>query len=445
MGQLKKFITHVLGFDGWSVADWYWETADGVRFTPISPFFVRPGARLRFVVKRRWMGRCSDCCRRCRRVHEHGKARTWLDLPWCAHPVLLECAPDRLWCPHCGRACVELLPWADRYQRETRRLQQHVALAAQSMPTSHAAVLYGLGWHTVRRAERGALARWLETRVPVPLCMVGIDEKYLGRRHSFEDSFVTIVSNLETGEPIWIGFGRRQATVERWLATLSAEDKSAIKLFAMDMHRPFLEAIRNDQQLQHAATVHDVFHVIKRANDALDELRRETFFRAGPELRAVGRGKRWLYLKTWERCSEEQQQELKRFLAGNGKLARARQVVDELRGVLHAPDRLSMSIGLNHVLTRIAKRANVPMRKLHDSLLSHYLEIVTLGEHHPPTGRIEALNNNWETLLRQARGYRDLDYLLLKLRFAIANPVRTEEGIRRFLALGLPTPYRKAA
>lgn len=444
MGQLKRFIAQVLGFEGWRVVNWYWETSEGIRFIPIRPFVVRRDARLRFVVERRWMGRCSDCARRCRKVQEHTKTRLWRDLPWCEHPVQIEYAPDRLWCPRCGRACVELLPWADRYQRETCRLQQHVALQAQSMPTSHVAVHYGLGWHTIRRAEGHALERWLDTREPVLLRMVGIDEKYLGRRHSFDDKYVTVVSNLETGEPIWIGFGRRQATVETWLATLSPEDKAAIELFAVDMHGPFIQAIRDDEQLRHAAIVHDPFHVIKRANDALDELRREAFFRAGPELRALGRGKRWLYLRAWERCSPEQEADLQRFLAGNGKLARARQVVDELRGVLRAPDRLTMSIGLNHVLTRIAKRANVPMRKLHDSLLNHYLEIVALGEHHPSTGRIEALNNNWETLLRQARGYRDLDYLLLKLRFATVNPIRTDEGVRRFLALGLPAPYRKA-
>ena len=63
-----------------------------------------------------------------------------------------------------------------------------------------------------------------------------------------------------------------------------------------------------------------------------------------------------------------------------------------------------------------------------------------MGEHHPPTGRVEALNNNWETLVRRARGYRDLDYLLRKLRFMTANPVRRQDGVRRFIALGLPVP-----
>jgi transposase len=313
------------------------------------------------------------------------------------------------------------------------------------MPTSHVAGLYGVDWHTVRCAERAALERWQATRSPLPLTMAGIDEKYLGRRNAFEDKYVTIVSNLQTGEPIWIGFGRRQDTVRQWLDTLSPQQKAEITLFAMDMHGPFMAAIRADAALAHTAIVHDPFHVIKRANEAIDELRRQVFFRGGEQMRALGRGKRWLFLRAWEKCTPEQRAELAQLLSYNGKLAHAYQVVEELREVLHAPDDVTMLVGLTHVLRRIQRRDNMPMRKLHDSLQDHLPEIVALGKHRPPVGRVEALNNNWETLVRQGRGYRDLQFLLLKLRFAIANPIRTEHGVARFVALGLPTPYRQAA
>lgn len=65
---------------------------------------------------------------------------------------------------------------------------------------------------------------------------------------------------------------------------------------------------------------------------------------------------------------------------------------------------------------------------------------LALAEHRPPAGRIEALNNNWETLVRRARGCRDHHYLLLKLRFMIVNPIRNDRGVERFLALGLTPP-----
>jgi hypothetical protein len=85
------------------------------------------------------------------------------------------------------------------------------------------------------------------------------------------------------------------------------------------------------------------------------------------------------------------------------------------------------------------------MRKLHDCLRDHRDAILALAEHRPPTGRIEALNNNWETLVRRGRGYGDLEYMLLKLRFAVVNPVHTENATKRFLSLGLAAPAARAA
>ena len=446
MGQLNEFIAEVLGFEGWKIHNWWWVKGDGVRCKPVSRALVSPGAKLVIVVGRQWLGRCSGCGARCRHVHENGKkARVWRDLPWCGHPVEIEYAPDRLICKHCKCSCVELLPWAEPCQRETMRFQQHIALEGSSMPTSHVAARHGLDWHTVRRIERCALKRWDATRLPEPMTMVGIDEKYLGRRHRREDKYVTIISNLGNGEPIRIEFGRGEASVTRWLKTVADEQKANIKLFAMDMHGPFMAAIRADAKLAHADIVHDPFHVMKRAGQAVDELRRQVLFRAGEKLRAVGRGKRWLCLRAWEKCTPEQRVELKAVLRCNAKLGHAYQVLEELREVLRAPDELSMALGLCHVLRRTERRDNVPMRKLHESLARHFKEIVALGKSHPPVGRVEALNNNWETLVRQGRGYRDLEFLLLKLRFAIANPIRHEDGVLRFLALGLPIPYRKAA
>ena len=210
--------------------------------------------------------------------------------------MTIEYAPERLKCPHCRCSCVELLPWAEPGQRQTMRLQQHMAIDAASMPVSHVAARYGVGWHVVHKAERHALERWEATRSPLPLTMVGIDEKYLGRRNKLEDKFVTIVSDLRNGEPVWIGFGRSEATVRSWLDTLTAEQKAkpgtgghghACAIQSRDPQRPRPQA--------RPRSFTDPFHVMKRAGDAIDELRRQVFFRGGEQMRALGRGKRWLF------------------------------------------------------------------------------------------------------------------------------------------------------
>jgi len=445
MSQRTKIVAEIWGYRGWNVTSITYERSDGTPITPVGGF-VAADVRVVIHVERRWTSRCAHCGAITAKVHERLDARRWRDLPWAGRVAEIEYAPVRVACTRCRSTGVERLAWADPYQRQTQRYQQHLALQAASMPVTHVAALNGLDWGTVHRAEHAALERWDKTRTPPPLRHVGIDEKYLGRRNQLADDFVTIVSNVETGEPLWIGYGRREETVAAWLKTLTAAQKATITLAVMDMHRPFANAIRNDPALAHVAIVHDPFHVMKRATEAIDEMRRAAFFRAGDEMRRIGRGSRWLVLRAWEKCSEADQAKLKVLLGYNRQLARAYQIVEELRAVLKAPDRESMVLGLDRILRRTDRRCHKPLRKLHDSLQAPRAAILALGEHRPAAGRVEALNNNWESLVRRGRGYRNHAHLLLKLRFMIANPIRNDDGIQRFLALGLqPPPQRQAA
>jgi transposase len=451
MGQRARILTEIFGFRGWKVVDAFFEDEAGRPVSPPGDYALMPCVRLVLRVKRAWLPRCSQCGAACGAGgHEKLATRRWADLPWAGRPIQIEATPMRVKCKKCQASPVEMLAWADPHQRQSRRLQHHLALQAASMPVLHVAAQSGLTWGIVRRAEGAALARWQAARAntsanDTSLRNVGLDEKWLGRRHKLEHKYVTVVSDLDTGEPIWIGPGRGEDTVKQWLATLTTEQKAGIKLFAADMHAPFRLAIRADPALAHAAFAHDPFHLVKRANEAVTEMRREAFFRATPELRSVGRGTRWLVLRAWERAAPEQQERLRKLFSYNQRLGRAYQVVDEYRAVLRAPDRNAMVTGLARILRRTQERQNVPLRKWHDSIRAHMPGILALGEHRPPAGRIEALNNNWESLVRRARGYRDHQYLLLKLRFMVVNPIRTEDGTKRFLALGLPPPMKNAA
>jgi transposase len=446
MGQRARILTEIWGFQGWKVKDVWFEDEDGKRLMVIPGYGPGATAQLVIVAERKWAPRCGQCGAICpRAAHEKLEARRWRDLPWAGRPAVIEASLIRVKCRRCQSAAVEMAAWAEPRQRQTHRLQQHLALEAASMPVLHVAARHGLSWRTVRRAEGAALARWDATRTPPPLEMVGIDEKYLGRRHRLDHEYVTIVSNLATGEPIWIGPDRRETTVRKWLATLTPEQKRAIKVVAMDMHRPFANAILGDPKMKHVAIVHDPFHIVKRVGEAVSEVRKDAFFRAGPEKRAIGRGTRWLVLRAWERLTPPEQGELRYLLAQNKTLARAYQLKEEIRQVLRAPDGETLAIGLRHILRRTQRHGCKPLRSLHDSLVLHWHAIIALGEHRPPVGRVEALNNNWETLVRRARGYRDHDYLLLKLRFMIANPIREPKDVVRFQALGLPAPQRAAA
>lgn len=438
MGQRSVSLTRILGFDGWAVVESYFERKDGSVVHAVGRYDVHRETRLVLLVTRRWLPRCGACGATCRAIHENGQTRRWRDLPWGDHPVEIEYAPQRVKCTACAAHTTEMVAWAEGKQRQTRRLQHRLASECTSAPVSHVAERYDMSWPAVRRAELHAIARWERTRPAVPLCHVGVDEKWLGRRHKRKEKFVTIVSNLETGEPLWIGYGRSASTLRSWLATLTPGDKERIDLFAMDMHAPFALAVTTTDGLEHAVIVHDPFHVMKRVGEAIDEVRRAIFFRGGPVLRGLGRGKRWLLLRAWERNTAEQQRDLRALLACNGKLARAYALKEEIRDLVrNAPARDAMLVGLDRIYRRTSRSSLRPLHRLEASLREHETAIADLAEYRPATGRIEALNNNWEALVRRARGYRDHEYLLRKLRFSVANPLQSRKGRAAFTQLAL--------
>ena len=57
------------------------------------------------------------------------------------------------------------------------------------------------------------LERWAATRREPPLRQMGVDEIYRGK----SDKFLTVVSNLETGEPLWFGKGTEEGDAGRVL------------------------------------------------------------------------------------------------------------------------------------------------------------------------------------------------------------------------------------
>ena len=65
---------------------------------------------------------------------------------------------------------------------------------------------------------------------------MGVDEIYLGKKQKF----LTVVSNLQTGEPLWFGRERKKETLDEFLQKqLSAFQRSVLQAACVDMHEPY--------------------------------------------------------------------------------------------------------------------------------------------------------------------------------------------------------------
>jgi transposase len=353
--------------------------------------------------------------------------RTWDDLPWAAHPVTLVYRQRRVDCPRCGIR-TERVEFADPKARVTRRLRQQIGVDCQSMPTSHAAVRHGVSWGKARRAEKAFLAEWDRTRVKRRPRHLGVDEIQRGKGQRFW----TVLSDLVRGEVIGLQQDRREDSLRTLLNDrLDARQRAAVEAVCTDMHRPYVNVVGD--VLKQAEIVFDKFHVLQHASAALDEVRRQEFFRAGPVMRAHGRGKRWLLLRRWKTVRGSKRAELQTLFAANRRLFKAyvlREQLDRLWTYKTRPGVLNFLLGWFKAL----RWQRLPeMERLGDFLLKHIDGIAAYCDHLVRFGVVESINTTIKAVLRRARGMRDEEMLLLKLKWATAHPIRSARDLMRFL------------
>jgi transposase len=396
-----EIVARVLRLPGYAVY-----ACEAEETTSTLRLWIRQGAATPYYV-------CSGCGISVRDVHSWTERRV-RDLPWGTWQVWLMLEVHRVRCRRCG-VRTERLSFVEGKAHCTTRLAEAVAQACEAAPVSRVAAQWGLAPATVRRMDHRVLRRWAAGRPRPPLRYLGVDEIYLGKR----DKFLTVVSDLERGEPLWVGRERKRETLDRFFAeALPAPRRRAVRAVCVDMWEPFTQSLR--AHLPHARIVYDKFHVLRHVNDAVDETRRAEFFRQGGHARGLLRGKRWLLLRRWANLEPHERRTVTQLLALNRRLAKAYLLKEQLA---HLWDYTYAGAAMRFLLTWLAalRWQRLPaFQRIAMLLLRHLDGILAYCHEKVPFGIVEAINGNIRALLRRGRGYRDHDYLLLKVQKATA-------------------------
>ena len=142
---------------------------------------------------------------------------------------------NRLNCVTCGPRVekIEQVPSKAPY---TKRFEDKIGQACESAPARRVARQFGLPESTVRAIDLRYLERCAAKRRKAPLKHLGVDEIYLGEK----DKFITVASNLETGEPLWFGRERKKETLDEFFRTeLRSSQRRRIETVCVDVWKPF--------------------------------------------------------------------------------------------------------------------------------------------------------------------------------------------------------------
>jgi transposase len=253
---------------------------------------------------------CSGCGRKFSDAYDF-RERTVRDLPWSEFRTAVHIEVYRVKCPACG-VRIEKVPLLPSKAPFSKRFEDAIGQACESASARQVARRFGLAETTVRAIDLRYLERWEQRRRKPALQQMGVDEIYRGKN----EKFLTVVSNLETGEPLWFGKDRKKETLDEFFRMqLRSGQRQRIEAACVDMWEPFRLSI--EQWAPGCRIVYDKFHILQHVNDAVDEVRRAEFFRKGQKMRDVIKGKKWLLLSRWKNLVPRQRGVLNRLFQIN--------------------------------------------------------------------------------------------------------------------------------
>ena len=275
----------------------------------------------------------------------------------------------------------------------------------------HVAEHLGVSWDVVKDIQK----RYLHKKFSKPklkhLRQIAIDEISTGKGHRY----VTIVLDLESGAVVHVGEGKGGDSLILFWERLRASH-AKIKAVATDMSPAYIDAVTT--HLLEATLVFDRFHVIKLYNDKLSGLRRDMYRELTDTMQKDAlKGVRWLLLKRSERldASRREPERLKEALRLNEPLAIAYYLKDELNEIWEQDDQqTAQSLLMDWIL--YAESTGIRMLiQFSRTLRFHAQGILAYYDYTISTGPLEGTNNKIKTMKRQAYGFRDPEFLKLKI------------------------------
>jgi len=337
--------------------------------------------------------------------------RRFMTLPIGLRPTIIEFPIQRVLCLACGITRQVKIGFAEPDRRCTKRFERYVLELSKHMTMTHVARHLGISWHTVKEIQKRYLQRTFSRPSLSGLHRIAVDEISIGHGHRY----LTVVLDLDSGAVVFVGEGKGADALEPFWKRLKSS-RARIEAVAMDMSQAYISAVST--HLPGATIVFDHFHVIKLFNEKLSDLRRELYREATDLLhKEVLKGTRWLLLKNPENLRDDRNERarLEEALSINKPLATAYYMKEDLRLLWSLPDKPAAEAHLQDWIDRAEVSGIRILKDFANTLRTHRRGISAYYDHPISTGPLEGTNNKIKTLQRQAYGFRDRAFFILRI------------------------------
>jgi transposase len=256
--------------------------------------------------------------------------------------------------------------------------------------------------------------RRLIERTPLPdtITAAGVDEISVKRGHEYR----IVVASLDEKRPLWLGGeGRTEEDMKLFFDYIGPERSKTIKLFVMDMWKPFRNAVHT--YAKQAMIVYDKFHVLMHLSKALDEVRRSEYKRVNEKERKFIKGQRYTLLSNNENLTSDGLISLNALLKANRRLHKAYLLKESFGHLWDYKSSAWAEKFFENWKSQLKYQRLKPFVEFAAMIDRHWDGIISYC--HPEAkvslGFMEGLNNKIRVIQRRAYGIKDQEYLRLKV------------------------------
>jgi len=227
-----------------------------------------------------------------------------------------------------------------------------------------------------------------------------------------------VVSDLERGRAIWFGGrDRSEASLDEFFAWLGPEKCSKIRLAVMDMWKAFRNSTLKEGNAPQATILYDKFHILSHLGEAMDQVRRREYARLSGEDRRFIKGQRYTLLSHWENLSLAGRVALRLLFKANKRLNTAYLLKESFDQLWDYQSPGWARRFFDNWRDALRWQRLQPFEKFARMIDGHWdgIEAYCHEENKVALGFVEGFNNKIRTLQKRAYGYRDEEYLRLKI------------------------------
>ena len=401
---IKTILNKIEKYKSFVYSEAYWETK-----APAEP----QSLIIELSARKNGHGICSGGCQKYCPTYDTQPVRDYEYVPLWGIQVYFRYAPRRVQCKTHG-IHVEQLPWAEGKERLTKSHQYFLARWAKRLSWKETARVFNTSWETVYRAIDGVVSYGLAHREWDNVEQIGVDEISVFKGHQY----LTLVYQLDKGcrRLLWCGKDNTMKTLRKFFRVFGKERSARLRFVCSDRWAAYLSVIK--EKAVNALNVLDRFHIMKKFNEAVDEVRRQEVkkLKSNGEENVLVQG-RWLLLKKVANLTAKQTYRLEKLLKINLASVRAYLLKEDFQQFWSYKSPAWAEKFLEDWTARTMRSRLAPMKKVAKMLRSH--KDLILNWFHAggelSSGPVEGLNNKAKLTMRKAYGFRTIKCLKIAL------------------------------